>query len=141
MLRRELSARLERHLERGEEEMRLTREEMRLNRKEMGLNRAAHARNQVSFEEMMGTMMAAFVRFEERLDEQTLFLHESSRRSEKLVQNLIRRNNEFFRDLNVKLDVKTEAMLAEMKEVREESRAQREALLALIDRLPPAQAA
>ena len=117
--------------------MQLTRDEMRLTREEMGLNRAAHARNQAAFE----GAMAAFARFGERLDEQTLFLHESSRRSEKLVQNLLRRNNEFFRDLNVKMDAKTEALLAEMKEVREESRAQREALLALIDRLPPAQAA
>lgn len=117
-------------MERGEDELRLTREEMRL-------NRAAHARNQVAFE----GMMAAFARFEERLDEQTLFLHESSRRSEKLVQSLIQRNNEFFRDLNAKLDAKTEALLAEMKDVREGSRAQRKALLALIDRLPPAQAA
>jgi hypothetical protein len=36
---------------------------------------------------------------------------------------------------------RTEKILVELKDLREEARAQREALFALIDRLPPAQAA
>lgn len=121
---------------------------MRLTREEMRLNRSAHARNEVAFEETREGFRKTHLAFEktmaefkERLDEQTLFLHESSRRSEKALQNFLRRSDEFHRALNVKIDAKTEALLAEMKEAREESRAQREALLALVDRLPPAQAA
>lgn len=162
MFRRGLSARLERHLERGEEELRLSRE--------------VHERHRVAFEGMMASfdrfqerfdrMDERFNRFDERfnrfderferyekrselhekrldrkLDEHTVFLHEISRRSEKAMQNLIKRNGEFFDALSAKLDANTEVLLAEVRENREESRAQREALLALIDRLPPAQAA
>lgn len=39
-----------------------------------------------------------------------------------------------------KADRRTDAIVAEMKDAREESKAHRDALLALIDRLPPAQA-
>ena len=121
----------------------------------MRLTRAAHERNAQAFDRMM----AAFDRFEKRseerderakqrdeqfgkrLEENELFMHELNRRSEKAFLKLFQDNREFLRALNVKIDAKTEALLAEMKEVREESRAQREAMLALIDRLPPAQQA
>jgi anion-transporting ArsA/GET3 family ATPase len=127
MWRKGLSARLERHLERGEELM--------------DLNRAAFDRNTDAFERMMAALDRFEQRFDKRLEENELFMHEVSRRSEKVVQSLIQGNREFCRQLGAKTDAKTDALLAEMKEVREESRAQREALLVLVDRLPPPEAA
>jgi hypothetical protein len=40
-----------------------------------------------------------------------------------------------------KADRETDEILVELKDLREESRAQRQALLAMVDRLPPAEAA
>lgn len=107
----------------------------------MDLNRAAFDRNTDAFERMMAAVDRFEERFDKRLEENELFMHEVSRRSEKVVQALIQGNREFCRQLGTKTDAKTDALLAEMKEVREESRAQREALLVLVDRLPPPEAA
>jgi hypothetical protein len=130
MRRRGLSARLER----GEELMRL--------------NRAAFDRNTQAFERMM----AAFDRHERLFEENRrdrkeietdredlkVFIREMNVRAEKRFQVWSQRNDEFMAEMSAK----TKAILLELKEGREESRAQREALLALIDRLPPpAQAA
>jgi hypothetical protein len=151
MRRRLLSARLERHLERGEELMELNRaaferfeEALRRNEEAFQRNEEAFQRNTRAFERMM----AAFDRFEarwdereerfnKRLDENEQVMWEINRRAERVVQVLVRQNAEF----NAEQSRRTDAIVAEVKEGREESRAHREALLALIDRLPPAAAA
>jgi hypothetical protein len=138
MRRRGLSARLERHMERGEELMRL--------------NRAAFDRNTQAFERMMATFDRHEQLFEQsrkdrreiEADKEDLkvFIREMNLRSERVVQRLLDGNREFLADLSTELRGKSEAILLQLKEVREESRAQTQALLALIDRLPPpAQAA
>jgi hypothetical protein len=133
MVRKGLSVRLERHIERGEELMEL--------------NRTAFDRNTQAFERVM----AALDRFEQTSDEQRIFIRDMNRRSEVVVQQIVRDHQEFMKGLSVrdekadldraKADRKTEKILVELKDLREEARAQREALFALIDRLPPAQAA
>jgi hypothetical protein len=141
MRRKGLSARLERHIERGEELMQL--------------NRAAFDRNTQAFERMMEKLDRHERLFEqhERLferheqlfdkgkddrDDLKVFIREMNMKAEKRFQDSSRRSDEFMADMSEK----TKAILLELKESREESRAQREALLALIDRLPPpAQAA
>jgi hypothetical protein len=85
--------------------------------------------------------MAALDRHEQRTDDLKIFIRDMNTRSEKVVQDLLRGNQEFCRELNARVDTTTEAILGELKEGREESRAQREALFALIDRLPPPKAA
>jgi hypothetical protein len=133
MVRKGLSVRLERHIERGEELMEL--------------NRTAFDRNTQAFERVM----AALDRFEQTSDEQRIFIRDMNRRSEVVVQQIVRDHQEFMKGLSVrderadldraKADRKTDKILAELKDLREEARAQRKALFALIDRLPPAQAA
>lgn len=61
-------------------------------------------------------------------------------RSEKAINDLLRGNREFCKELTAKTDSKTETIMAELKDFREESQAQRQALLTLIDRLPPPRA-
>jgi hypothetical protein len=141
MVRRGLSVRLERHIERGEELM-------ELNRTAFERNEAAFERNAQAFERLM----AAFDRFEQTSEQQQVFIRDMSRRNEVVVQQLIRDHQEFMKELTTRDEKadrgkeeasrKTEKILAELKDLREESRAQRGALLSLIDRLPPpAQAA
>jgi hypothetical protein len=154
MVRKGLSVRLERHIERGEELMEL--------------NRTAFERNTQAFERVM----AALDRFEQTTEDQKIFIRDMNRRSEVVVQQIVRDHQEFMKGLSVrdetadrdrakadrdrakadrdrakadrdraKADRKTDKVLVELRDLREESRAQREALFALIDRLPPAQAA
>jgi multidrug resistance efflux pump len=147
MVRKGLSVRLERHIERGEELM-------ELNRTAFERNLAAFDRNTQAFERVM----AALDRFEQTTDEQRIFIRDMNRRSEVVVQQVVRDHQEFMKGLSVrdekadldrakadldraKADRKTDRILVELKDLREESKAQREALFALIDRLPPAQAA
>jgi hypothetical protein len=140
MLRKGLSVRLERHIERGEELM-------ELNRTAFERNLAAFDRNTQAFERVM----AALDRFEQTSDEQRIFIRDMNRRGEVVVQQIVRDHQEFMKGLSVrdekadldraKADRKTDKILVELKDLREESKAQREALFALIDRLPPAQAA
>lgn len=114
----------------------------------MRLNRAAFDRNTQAFERLMVTLDRHEQLFEEsRRDRKEIgadkedlkmFIREMNMRAEKRFQDWSRRNDEFMAEMSAK----TKAILREMEEGREESRAQREALLALIDRLPPpAQAA
>jgi hypothetical protein len=145
--RRGLSARLERHLERGD---RL----MELDRAAFDRNGEAFERNRQAFERMM----AAFDRFEKAFDENQVFMRDMHRRSELVTQQMIRDHQEFMKELkassekfkasneecrasNRSSDAKFNQILAELKkgreEWREESKAHREALFALIDRLPP----
>ena len=95
--------------------------------------------------------MAALDRFEARLEESTIFIRDMNRRSERVVQDLIRGNakfvaeqGEFMAAQGKRTDAqgkRTDEILAEMRDVREESRAQRKALLAILDRMPPPAAA
>jgi hypothetical protein len=140
MVRKGLSVRLERHIERGEELM-------ELNRTAFERNLAAFDRNTQAFERLM----ASFDRFEQTTDEQRIFIRDMNRRSEVVVQQIVRDHQEFMKGLTVRdekvdrdrerADRKADRILVELKDLREESKAQREALFALIDRLPPAQAA
>jgi hypothetical protein len=155
MRRRELSERIERHMERGEELM-------ELNRRELELNRAAAERNTQAFEQLMATFdrhekafdrheraferhEGSFERVSTVLDAQESrgedlkeFIREINLKSEKLFQELLRRSDE----ATAEQRRKTDAILVQLRDVREESKAQTQALLALIDRLPPpAQAA
>jgi len=61
-----------------------------------------------------------------------------NRRSEKVIQEIVRRGEEF----SAEQSRRTDAIVAQLREVADEQKAQRKALLAVIDRLPPpAQAA
>ena len=87
-------------------------------------------------------MPAALGAQDAREDDLKTFIREINARSEKRFQEWCRRNDE----ISAEQRARTEVLIAEMKEAREESRQEfrafREALLALIDRLPPpAQAA
>lgn len=120
---------------------------MELNRTAFERNLAAFDRNTQAFERVM----TALDRFEQTSEEQKIFIRDMNRRSEVVVQQIVRDHQEFMKGLSVrdekadldraKADRKTEKILVELKDLREEARAQREALFALIDRLPPAQAA
>jgi hypothetical protein len=102
----------------------------------MERNRVAFERNEQAFQRMM----AAFDRFDQSFDENQVFMRDMHRRSELVTQQIISDHQEFMQELKAsgeKDDLKTDQILAELKEGREESRAQREALLVLIDRLPP----
>jgi hypothetical protein len=132
-------------MERGEELMELNRTAFERNETAFQRNEAAFQRNTQAFERLM----EAFDRFEKSMDEQQIFIRDMNRRNEVVLQQVIRDHQEFMKQLNQRDDAaereekrKTDLLLAEMREAREESKAQREALLALIDRLPPpAQAA
>jgi predicted ATP-dependent Lon-type protease len=133
MRRRDLSERLERHMERGEELM-------ELNRVAFDRNMAAFDRNTQAFERVM----AALDRHEQTVADQATFMRDMSRRSEVVTQQIIRDHQEFMKALNVRderAERRTDKILGELKDLREESRAERKALLAMIDRLPPADAA
>ncbi len=124
----------------------------------MQLNRAAFDRNTQAFERMMATfdsheqrMMATFDSHERLFDrheqlfeqnqgmfeEYRIFIREMNRRGERVVQDLVRRNEEF----NVEQSRRTDAIVRHLDDLTEESKAQRQAMLALFDRLPPSQAA
>jgi len=127
-------------MERGEELMELNRAAFERNEVAFKRNEAAFDRNTQAFERLM----AAFDRFEKTNDEQQIFIRDMNRRSEVVIQKMIRDHDEFMKTLGVRDEKRereerrrTDLLIAEMKEAREESRAQREALLALIDRLPP----
>jgi flagellar biosynthesis/type III secretory pathway chaperone len=140
MRRREPSERLERHMERGEELM-------ELNRTAFDRNMAAFDRNTQAFERVM----AALDRHEQKVAEQATFIRDVNRRNEVVMQQIVRDQQQFMKGLSVrdekadreraKADRKTGRILVELKDLREESIAQRQALLAMIDRLPPAEAA
>ena len=140
--------RLERHIERGEELMELNRTAFDRSAIAFDRNMAAFDRNTQAFERVM----AALDRFEQTSEKQQIFIRDMNRRAEVVTQQVIRDHQQFMKELNVrdekaerdreKADRKTDKILAELKDLREESRAQRQALLAMIDRLPPpAQAA
>lgn len=129
MFRRGLSARLARHMERGEELM-------ELNRIAFDRNMAAFDRNTQAFERMMAALdrhERMFEKAQGATDDLKVFIRDTSRRSEKVIQAMLQGNDAF----NAEQSRRTDEIVAELRESRAESRAHREALLALIDRLPP----
>jgi hypothetical protein len=86
-------------------------------------------------------VIASLDRHEQQHGDLRVFIRDMNRRSEKVINDLLRGNREFCKELTAKTDSKAEAIMAELKDLREESQAQRQALLNLIDRLPPPQAA
>jgi hypothetical protein len=163
MRRRLLSARLERHLERGEEELRRSREagdrhakafekmmaafdrfEARWDERDEEWKRHWEERNaewERRWDEREARWDERDARFNKRLDENEQVMWEMNRRAEKAVQVLVKQSEAF----NVEQTRRTDEIVAEIREARaewrEECRAHREALFALIDRLPPAAAA
>lgn len=129
------------------------RHEQAFDRHEQAFERHEQAfeRHEQAFERMMESFDRSeerFAGFEKRLDrfeasiderheETKVFMRESNLRVERVVQELVKQNAQF----NAEQAKRTDAIVAEMRDAREESRAHREAILALIDRLPPAQAA
>lgn len=120
----------------------------------MMLNRVAFDRNTQAFERVM----AALDRHEQMFEENKLFIRDMNRRAEVVTQQVVRDHQQFMKELGTrderseldrekadrereKADRKTDKILVELKDLREESKAQRQALLAMIDRLPPAEAA
>ncbi len=106
----------------------------------MQLNRTAFERNTQAFERVMAALDRHERLFEENKsdkDDLKVFIREMNVRAEKRDREWRQRDEE----MQAEQRARTDAIVAEMKDAREESRAFREALLALIDRLPPAQAA
>jgi hypothetical protein len=139
-------------MERGEELMELNRAAFDRGEAAAERNRIAFQRNETAFQrntEAFERLMAAFDRFEKSMDEQQVFIRDMNRRSEVVLQQVIRDHQEFMGKLGVRDEKrereerrKTDRILARLDEAREEWKVHREALLALIDRLPPpAQAA
>jgi hypothetical protein len=92
-------------------------------------------------EEGFKRVMASLDRHEAQHADLKVFIRDMNLRSEKVINDLLRGNREFCKELTAKTDSKAEAIMAELKDLREESQAQRHALLNLIDRLPPPEAA
>ena len=147
MRRRELSE----WIERSDEELRLSRAAGERHEATFERLMASFDRHEVAFERLMAgfdrqeeaskLVKATIDSQEERVDDFKVFIRDINRRGEKVIQDLLRGNREFCRELTAKTDSKAEAIMAELKDLREESQAQRQALLTLIDRLPPAKAA
>lgn len=137
---------------RGEELMELNRAAFERGEAAAERHRIVFQRNEAAFErntQAFERLMAAFDRFEQTNDQQQTFMRDTNRRSEVVVQQLIRDHQEFMSKLDVRDEKrereerqKTDRILARLDEAREEWKTYREALFALIDRLPPpAQAA
>lgn len=147
MRRRELSE----IAKRSEEELRLSRAAAERHALAFERLMAAFDRHEQTFErheqaferheEGFERVMAALDRHEAQSGDLTVFVRDINRRSEKVINDLLRGNREFCKELTAKTNSTTEKILARLDDAREESRAHREALLALIDRLPPPQAA
>lgn len=147
MRRRELSE----IAKRSEEELKLSR--AAAERHALAFERwmAAFERHEQAFErheedfkrheEGFKRVMASLDRHEAQHGDLRVFIRDINRRSEKVINDLLRGNREFCKELTTKTDAKTEQIMAELREGREEAKAHREALLALIDRLPPPQTA
>jgi methyl-accepting chemotaxis protein len=96
-----------------------------------------HERTVEQQEETSKRIAAALDAHEARTDDLKVFIREMNLRSEKVVENLFRRGNEFMAEQAKR----TDEIVAELRDGRAERKAHTDALLALVDRLPPAQAA
>jgi uncharacterized coiled-coil DUF342 family protein len=127
-------------MERGEELMQQCREAFDRNREAFDRNTVAFEENRQAFKENQQAFKEnqdAFRENQQALEENRLFMRDMTRRSEKVVQNLVRSHERFQRELSAEMRSKTDEILSELREGREEAKAQRQALFALIDRLPP----
>lgn len=109
-------------------------------RDERKLLRASFERHEEAFErheEGFERMIASLDRHEAEAGDLRVFIRDMNTRAEKVVDNLIRGHHAFLRDLKAEVNPNIEKILASLEEGREESKAHREALLALLDRLPP----
>src|SRR5262245_61534511 len=100
MLRRSLSARLERHMERGEELMELNRASAERCAAAFDRNEAAFKRNEAAFDrntQAFERLMASFDRFEKTTEDHQIFLRDMNRRNELFVQALLREHQEFMK--------------------------------------------
>jgi hypothetical protein len=124
-------------------------------------SRLAFERNTLAFERVIAALdrhMAAQDRHQELVEkkieeteELKIFIRDMNRRSERVVQDLVKGNADLVKgnaDLvkgnaafSAEQKKRTDEIVAEMRDARQESRAHREAILAMLDRLPPAQAA
>ncbi|HEX8688898.1 MAG TPA: hypothetical protein VF729_01505 [Solirubrobacterales bacterium] len=93
----------------------------------------SHEQAFAKHEEVMERVTAALDRHEAQADDLKIFIRDQNRRSEKVVQHLLRRSEAF----NAEQSRRTDAIVARLEEVTKEQKAQREALLRVIDRLPP----
>lgn len=96
-----------------------------------------HERTVEQQEETSKRIAAALDAHEARTDDLKVFIREMNLRSEKVVEDLFRRGNEFMAEQAKR----TDEIVAELRDGRAERKAHTDALLALVDRLPPAQAA
>lgn len=136
MWRSRLSARLERHMERGEELMELNRAASERSEIAFQRNEAAFERNTQAFERLMDAMdrhERAFEESREDRDDLKQFIREMNMRSEKRFQEWLRHQEE----VHAEQTARTDAIVRRLDDLSQESRVQREALLAVIDRLPP----
>lgn len=134
-------------MERGEELMELNqrafeRNEAAFKRNETAFqrNEAAFERNTQAFERLMEAMdrhERAFEESREDRDDLKQFIREMNMRSEKRFQEWLRREEE----IHAEQSARTDAIVRHLDDLSQESRAQRGALLTLIDRLPPSKAA
>ncbi|MGC1165462.1 MAG: hypothetical protein WA862_05075 [Solirubrobacterales bacterium] len=147
MSRRELSE----IAKRSEEELRLSRAAAERHALAFERLMAAFDRHEQAFErheqaferheEGFERVMASLDRHEAQTGDLSVFVRDINRRSEKVINDLLRGNREFCKELTAKTSSATEKILARLDDASEESKAHREALLALIHRLPPPQAA
>lgn len=117
---------------------------LELHQRSFDRHEQAFERHEQAFErheEDFKRVMASLDRHEAQHGDLKVFIRDMNRRSEKVINDLLRGNREFCKELTAKTDSKAEAIMAELKDLREESQAQRQALLNLIDRLPPPRAA
>jgi hypothetical protein len=134
-------------MERGEELMELNHAALDRNKEAFDRNKEAFDRNTKAFHLLMASLdrhEKTLDRHEKTLEEHTTFVREMNLRNEKVVQQIVRDHEDFMADLRASDDRsqrRTDAITARMEEVTKEQRAQREALLRVIDRLPPAEAA
>ena len=73
-------------------------------------------------EEGFKCVMASLDRHEAQHGDLRVFIRDMNRRSEKVINDLLRGNREFCKELTAKTDSKAEAIMAELKDLREECR-------------------
>lgn len=102
------------------------------------VNGLAFERNTQAFERVMSSLDRNEVRLgqlEQVVEENKMFIRNMTRRTEKIVQDLVQRNEAFNAEQKYRVDLAAERL----KQLRDESEEHRKAVLALLDRLPPPQ--
>jgi predicted translin family RNA/ssDNA-binding protein len=70
---------------------------------------------------------------EQVVEENKMFIRNMTRRTEKIVQDLVQRNEEFNAEQKYRVDLVAERL----KQLKDESEEHRKTVLAMLDRLPP----